>query len=140
MQVVPGPRHVVTGFDGSPNSAMALRRAAREARERRARLDVVQVIPQGGGLLRTPLAWLRLRSEVARLIPRTQHITTRLRIARGDAGTQLARLARQAELLVVGARVNARHGDPLGGDTVPKVLAGAPCKVIVCANDLVSED
>lgn len=61
-----------------------------------------------------------------------QHITTRLRIARGDAVAQLIRLADHAELLGVGARLNAGHGSPLGGDTVPTVLSGAPCQVIVC--------
>jgi nucleotide-binding universal stress UspA family protein len=135
MQVFPGPRYVITGFDGSPNSAAALRRAAAEARERHARLDVVRVIPRAGGALRTPAEWLRLRDEVARLVPRTQHISTRLRIARGDAGAQLTRLAGRAELLVIGARLNSRHGTPFGGDTVPAVLSNAPCKVIVCEND-----
>jgi nucleotide-binding universal stress UspA family protein len=132
MQVIPGPRYVLTGFDGSPNSAVALRRAANEARERHARLDVVRVIPRSGGFVRTPAAWLRLRGEVARLLPRTQHLSTRLRVVRGDAAEQLTRLANHADVLVVGARVNSRHGSPLGGETVPAVLSGAPCKVIVC--------
>src|SRR5262245_29984890 len=117
MQVIPGPRYVIAGFDGSPNSVEALRRAATEARERHARLDVVRVIPRGG-LLRRPAAWFRLRDEVARFVPRTQHISTRLRIAQGDPGTQLARLADRAEVLVVGARLNSSHGRPFGGDTV----------------------
>jgi nucleotide-binding universal stress UspA family protein len=133
MQVIPGPRYVIAGFDGSPNSAAALRRAAAEARERHARLDVVRVIP-GNGIRHRITAWLRLRREVSRLLPRTQHVSTRLRIARGDAGTQLARLSDRAELLVVGARLNSHHGSPLGGDTVPALLANARCHVIVCEN------
>jgi nucleotide-binding universal stress UspA family protein len=132
MHVIPGPRHVVIGFDGSPNSAVALRRAAAEARERHARLDVVRVIPRADGFVRVPATWLRLRNEVARLVSRTQHVSTRLRVVRGDAGEQLTRLARNADVLVVGARLNSRHGTPLGGDTVPAILSGAPCKVIVC--------
>jgi len=132
MQVIPGPRYVLTGFDGSPNSTVALRRAANEARERHARLDVVRVIPRSGGFVRMPATWLRLRGEVARLVPRAQHVSTRLRVVRGDAAEQLTRLAHRADVLVVGARVNSRHGAPLGGDTVPAVLSGAPCKVIVC--------
>ena len=134
MQVIPGPRYVIAGFDGSPNSVEALRRAATEAKERHARLDVVRVIPRSGGVLRGPAAWLRLRDEVARLIPRTQHISTRLRIARGDPGTQLTRLADRAEVLVIGARLNAQHGKPFGGDTVPAVLSNARCNVILCDN------
>jgi nucleotide-binding universal stress UspA family protein len=134
MQVIPGPRYVIAGFDGSPNSAEALRRAAVEARERHARLDVVRVIPRTGGVMRAPAAWFRLRGEVARLIPHTQHITTRLRIARGDPGTQLTRLAGRAEVLVIGARLNSGHGTPFGGDTVPTVLSNARCDVILCEN------
>jgi nucleotide-binding universal stress UspA family protein len=133
MQVIPGPRYVLAGFDGSPNSAEALRRAAAEARERHARLDVVRVIPRNG-IMHRVTEWLRLRGEVARLLPRTQHISTRLRIAHGDAGTQLTRLSDRAELLVVGARLNSHHGTPLGGDTVPALLSNARCEVIVCEN------
>jgi nucleotide-binding universal stress UspA family protein len=132
---LPGPRYVAVGYNGSPNSTVALRRAAEEAKRRHARLDVVRVIPRVGGFLRTPAAWLRLRNEVARLIPHAQHITTRLRIARGDAGVELPRIAERAEVLVIGARLNARHGKPLGGDTVPAILSAAPCEVIVCENE-----
>lgn len=129
---IPGPRYVLIGFDGSPNSHAALHRAALEALKRHARLDVVRVIPNTGGRLRTPLAWLRLRSEIARVLPRSQHLTTRLRIARGDAAIELTRLAERAELLYVGARRNSDAGNPLGGATVPALLAGSPCRVIVC--------
>lgn len=129
---LPGPRYVVTGFDGSPNSHAALDRAAAEADRRHARLDVVRVIPAGGGPLRAIAAWLGLRRQVARLLPRGRHVTTRLRVARGEPAAALLRLAEHAELITVGARVNSRHGDPLGGDTVPAVLSGAPCQVVVC--------
>lgn len=135
MPVIPGPRFIITGFDGSPNSVAALRRAATEAQKRHARLDVVRVVSQAGGLLRTPIEWLRLRGEVARLLPRSQHVTTRLRIARGEPGTELPRLAERAELLVIGARPNSAVGTPLGGHTVPAVLAGSPCEVIVCEGE-----
>lgn len=134
MQVVPGSRYVVAGFDGSPNSTQALRRAAAEARQRRARLDVVRVLPRINGPFQRLAAWFRLRSEVTRLLPRTQHASTRLRITTGDPGSQLARLARHADVVVIGARVNSQHGTPLGGDTVPTVLSNARCDVIVCDN------
>jgi nucleotide-binding universal stress UspA family protein len=140
MHIVPGPRYVAVGYDGSPNSTAALRRAAAEARRRHARLDVIEVIPRAGGLRRTPVAWLRLRKEVARLLPRLQHVSTRLRIGRGEASAELCRMAGRAELLLIGARVNARHGKPLGGETVPAVLSAAPCEVIVCENETVDEE
>jgi nucleotide-binding universal stress UspA family protein len=126
---------VITGFDGSPNSVAALHRAAAEAQRRHARLDVVQVVPASEGLWRWGRARWRLREQVARLLPRSQDVTTRLRIARGEPGEELARLAEQAEVLVVGARLNSRNGDPLGGDTVPAVLSTSPCEVIVCEGE-----
>jgi nucleotide-binding universal stress UspA family protein len=139
MHIIPGPRYVAVGYDGSPNSTAALRRAAAEAQRRHARLDVINVIPRKGGLRRTLAAWLRLRKEVARLLPRLQHVSTRLRIGRGDTSAELCRMAERAELLVIGARVNARHGTPLGGETVPAVLSAAPCEVIVCENETIDE-
>lgn len=134
MHIIPGPRYVAVGYDGSPNSAAALRRAATEAQRRHARLDVINVIPREGGLRRMPAAWLRLRKDVAQRLPRIQHVTTRLRIGRGEPSAVLCRMAKRAELLVIGARMNSGHGTPLGGATVPAVLSGASCDVIVCEN------
>ena len=88
-----------------------------------------------GGFGRTPGAWLRLRNEVAR----GQHISTRLRIVRGDAGPELTRPADHAEVIVIGARMNG-HGTPLNGDTVPTVLSGAPCEVIICEDGTTRDD
>jgi nucleotide-binding universal stress UspA family protein len=132
MPVIPGPRYVLIGFDGSPNSHAALQRAASEAQKRHARLDVVRVVPAAGGPLRTPVAWLRLRTEVARALPRTQHLTTRLRIARGDVATELNRLAGRADVLFIGARQTSATGNPLGGATVPALLSSSPCHVVIC--------
>jgi nucleotide-binding universal stress UspA family protein len=139
MHVIPGPRYVTVGYDGSSNSAVALRRAATEAQRLNARLDVVHVIPHGG-FLQASTAWLRLRNDVARLIPRAQHVTTRLRIARGDVGTELAKLAQRAEVLVIGAGPDSRRDTPLGGETVPAVLSAVACKVIVCGDEPGDED
>ncbi|QKG27125.1 universal stress protein [Actinomadura verrucosospora] len=134
MQVMPEHRAVVVGVDGSPNSLAALRRAAREAVERHARLDVVRVLPSATGPLRTAGEWLRLRGLAARAVPRTQHLTTRLLVRRGRPGVALAEAAEHAELLVVGARANSGIGNPFGGDTVPVVRGLARCPVVICAD------
>ncbi len=144
MQVMPDQRCVVVGVDGSPNSLAALHRAAREAVDRHARLDVVHVLAPGTGtgprLLRTATEWFRLRDLVARAIPRSQHLTTRLRIAYGDPGKELAEAAGHAELLVVGARAHSEYGNRFGGDTVPAVREGTRCPVVICADDTTADE
>lgn len=134
MQIFPAQRCVVVGVDGSPNSMAALQRGAREAQERHARLDVIRVISPTGprAFLRTAAAWLRLRALVANALPTSQHLTTRLRIAHGDPVKALVRAAQGADLLVIGAREGSEHGNPLGGATVPAVVSGAPCRVVIC--------
>ncbi|MFB4309593.1 universal stress protein [Actinomadura sp. GTD37] len=138
MWVMPEHRSVVVGVDGSPNSLAALRRAAREALDRHARLDVVRVLDADGGTasrpFRTAREWLRLRRLVAHAIPRPQHLNTRLRVLRGAPGESLARAAEHAELLVIGARAHSEHGNPLGGDTVPIVRERARCQIVICAD------
>jgi nucleotide-binding universal stress UspA family protein len=139
MWVMPEHRSVVVGVDGSPNSMAALHRAAREALDRHARLDVVRVLETDGAaapprLVRTAREWSRLRRLVARSIPRAQHLNTRLRVVRGAPGEALARAAEHAELLVIGARVHSEHGNPLGGDTVPVVRERARCPIVICAD------
>jgi len=135
MRVLPDQRCVVVGIDGSPNSLAALHRAANEAQRRHARLDVYRVLPdEPTGPLRTATEWLRLRSLVADQLPTTQHLTTRLRVTTGDPAQALITAARHAELLVIGAREHSEHGNPLGGPTVPAVISGTPCEVIVCAD------
>jgi nucleotide-binding universal stress UspA family protein len=144
MRVIPAQRCVIVGVDGSPNSIAALHRAATEAARRSARLDVVQVVDRqrrAGALpgLTRLAAWLRLRNLVARELPRSQHVTTRLRIAFGSPPGALIRAAAKAELLLVGARGHSEHGgDLLGGDTVRRLLAAAPCEVIICADQAAS--
>ncbi len=135
MRVFPDKRCVVVGVDGSPNSLAALHRAATEAERRHARLDVYRVLPdEPAGFARTATEWLWLRSLVARELPVAQHITTRLRIGHGDPATTLIKAARHAELLVIGAREHSEHGNPLGGPTVPAVVSGALCEVVICAD------
>lgn len=138
MWVMPEHRSVVVGVDGSPNSMAALRRAAREALARHARLDVVHVLEADDGPAPRPVRaareWLRLRRQVSGDIPRAQHLNTRLRVVHGAPGRALARAAEHAELLVIGARLHSEHGNPLGGDTVPVVREHARCPIVICAD------
>ncbi|MFI6518054.1 universal stress protein [Spirillospora sp. NPDC050679] len=137
MQVIPGQRCVVVGVDGSPNSVAALHRAAAEAQRRHARLDVVRVLEPGDGApqaFRAATAWLRLRALASREIPRSQHVTTRLRVVHGVPADALVAAADRAELLVLGAREHSEHGGLFGGDTVPAVRSNAACQIVICAD------
>ncbi|WP_051301428.1 universal stress protein [Actinomadura rifamycini] len=138
MWIVPEHRSVVVGVDGSPNSLAALRRAAREAVDRHARLDVVRVLEPADDRspqrLRTLREWLRLRRLTAGALPNAQHLNTRLRVVHGTPGEALVDAAGHAELLVIGARTNSEHGNPLGGDTVPVVREHARCPIVICAD------
>jgi nucleotide-binding universal stress UspA family protein len=136
MRIIPALRCVIVGFDGSPNSLVALRRAANEAQQRHARLDVIRVLMTGRtkAQLSTSTEWLRLRADVAHALPTGQHLTTRLHIAHGDPATALIKAADHAELLVIGGREHGEHGNLLGGATVPAVLNGSPCEVIICSD------
>ncbi|MEW2360192.1 universal stress protein [Spirillospora sp. NPDC029432] len=144
MQVLPARRCVIVGVDGSPNSIAALRRAAAEARLRQARLDVVRILVPGSGAYSRPRdrigEWLRLRSLVARTVPLSQHVTTRLRIARGRPGEVLSAASAHGELVVIGARAHSEYGNPLGGDTVPAVWEHTRCELIVCADQNANAD
>ncbi|MFB4319259.1 universal stress protein [Actinomadura sp. 21ATH] len=138
MQVLPAQRCVIVGVDGSPNSIAALRKAAAEARLRQARLEVVRILVPGSAACSGPRErlkeWLRLRSVVARTVPFSQHVTTRLRIARGRPGEVLSAAAAHGELVVIGARSHSEYGNPLGGDTVPAVWEHTRCELIICAD------
>ncbi|XVQ09675.1 universal stress protein [Spirillospora sp. CA-255316] len=144
MQVLPAQRCVIVGVDGSPNSIAALRRAATEARRRHARLDVVRILAPDSDpdsrRLRTIKEWLRLRNLVARTVPLSQHITTRLRFAYGEPSEVLTAQAAHGELVVIGARAHSEHGSPIGGHTVPHVWVHTRCELIICADHRASAD
>ncbi|MFD0688665.1 universal stress protein [Actinomadura fibrosa] len=144
MKLVPDQRRVVVGVDGSPNSIAALHRAAREARDRHARLLVLRVLRPGDSsaprLFRTAKEWKHLRTLVAAEVPRSQHPTTTLRIVYGEPGEVLAKASEHAELLVVGARLHSEYGNPLGGDTVPVVREKARCQLVICADQRIGQE
>lgn len=134
MRLTTDRRRVAVGVDGSPNSLAALRRAAHEAEERRARLDVYAVVDGPATLADRVRAWLRLRDTVARVLPAAQHVTTRLHVGVGDPASVLVDASAAADVLVIGARLHSEEGSPLGGAVVPRVVGEAACAVFVCAD------
>lgn len=120
------PEYVVVGMDDTPHAIAALRRAGEEARERRARLDVVRVGKEDE--IVTEAARRALDELVASVLGPTV-VAARCLIASGRPGDVLTRHAAEAELLVIGAGYGGR---PLDGSTVTTVLNDAPCPVLVC--------
>lgn len=134
MHAVTGPRRIVAGVDGSPNSIAALHRAVAEACRRPAGLDVVLVLPGTPDPAAYAAALESLTQLLAREYPRGLGVPVRRVVEHGDPARALVRQASGADLLVVGARANSGAGNPLGGDVVPVCLDWASCPMVVCAN------
>lgn len=135
------PRSVLVGVDGTPNSIAALRRAATEARRRRAVLEAVYVLQPDMRAGNSPgtdrvasSARATLQHTVETVVGTRPDVPVKLRVVLGDPGEVLPRLADRAELLVIGARSDPEHLHPLGGVTIPAVLGSSPCEVVVCAD------
>jgi nucleotide-binding universal stress UspA family protein len=127
-------RRVVVGVDGSSNSIAALRRAIVQARLLAAELDVVHALPDHADEAAASTARAMLRKLIADCLPDGVDIPFRLRVERGDPSTVLLVVSAGAELLIIGARKHSARGNMLGGDTVPRCLDYAPCRVDVCAD------
>jgi nucleotide-binding universal stress UspA family protein len=125
---------VVVGVDGTPNSLAALRRAARQARDRGSCLDIVYVIPAGANAAAEASGYELLGMSVRHVAPRELDGRADLIVARGEPAEELVRLSAQAELLVIGARIHSEYGNLLGGDVVPYCLSRASCPVDICAD------
>lgn len=127
---------VVVGVDGSANSLAALHRAASAAVRREAVLDVVYAIGRDErDRLSSSAAVARARIVVESMIasvPQARRASrVRSHVVDGEPARELVRIARDADLLVLGARSAGDRSRPLGG-TITAVLDTSPCEVVVC--------
>ncbi len=125
---------VVVGVDGSPSSLAALRRAAYQARNRGASLDIVFVIPAAANAAAEASGYEMLDLTVRNAAPHGLDAPADRIVARGEPAEALVRLSAAAELLVIGARMHSEYGNLLGGDVVPYCLGHASCPVDICAD------
>ena len=138
-QPMPGPRPVIVGVDGSPNSLAALRRAAVQAAERGTALEMIYAIPADTDLSAVGAGYVML-DAAGRCVGATGLClhTAKHVVACGEPAEVLASRSRGAQLLVIGGRFHSEEGNLLGGDVVPYCLAHAACPVDICADQRTS--
>jgi nucleotide-binding universal stress UspA family protein len=133
-------RHVVVGVDGSPNSLAALRRAAGQACQRGAGIEIVYVIPAGSEPAAASAGYAMLAMAERCVAPEGFHVPSRRTVDLGDPAEVLAHRSAGAELLVIGGRFHSGHGNLLGGDVVPYCLNHSSCQVDICADQPAQPD
>jgi nucleotide-binding universal stress UspA family protein len=142
-----GYRRIVVGVDGSPVSRQALIWAAREARLRDCRLDVVygwqvstEPRPPGVGIgVAPPLeAYQRQASDKIEQIVREtlgSDLDPQLRYAvhavHRTPGRALVEQSKDADLLVLGAKGHGRLAAWLLGSITDEAMSRAPCSVVI---------
>ena len=100
----PAYRRVVVGVDGSPGSAAAFVRAAAQARQRSATLDVVYVLPEDADTRAATMARVMLGEFTRRVCPYGVGAPVRFRVERGNPRAVLLLVSAGAELLITGGR------------------------------------
>ncbi|MER7547914.1 universal stress protein [Actinomadura sp.] len=130
-------RGVVAGYDGSEQSAAAVRWAAEEARLRGVPLTVVHAweMYAGVGWGAIPVADLRAVAEevAAEGAEHAREVTGDVHavLGRGGPATALIEAARDAELVVVGSRGRGGFTELVLGSTGVELAAHAPSPVTV---------
>lgn len=137
-QPVPGqmPRPVVVGSDGSPGSQAAVQFAFEEAGLRETCLVAVCALADGPGQLGGSG---RLKTDFQQIMSQEQpahpDVAVNQQVCEGTARTTLLQAARDAQLLVLGARGRGGiPGMPLGSASVT-LLSHAPCPVAIVHAD-----
>lgn len=135
---------IVVGVDGSTNGDRALHWAIEEARLRGAALELVVATPPAGLFDAVTAARSReeLEADATSLLERvldevvlprvdTSEVDVHRTVRTGAAAEVLCEAARDADLLVVGARGRGGFAGLLVGSAAQQVVAHAPCPVVV---------
>lgn len=135
---------IVVGVDGSANGERALQWAIEEAHLRGAELELVQVAPEASRFDAVTALTSREELEQAAealleqileevVLPRvdTGDLTVHRTVRSGATAEALCEVARDADLLVVGARGRGGFAGLLVGSVAGQVISHAPCPVVV---------
>jgi len=135
---VPGqpPRPIVVGCDGSAGSQAAVKFAFEEATLRDAYIVAVCALADAPGVLGCAS---QIRAEFERVMSQPRghpEVAVNLQVREGGARTALLEAARDAQLLVLGARGRGGLPGMLLGSASLTLLSHAPCPIaIVHADD-----
>ncbi len=139
------PRRIVVGVSGSAASVAALRWAASEASDRRARLDVVRYCetstspPPYNGHVPPPAAERRamasreLASIVREVLGPQPAVEVVAELADGRAERDLADRCADADLLVLGTHARAQSAGQAVGPVLRACISSARCPVVIVA-------
>lgn len=136
----PDDRRIVVGVDGSPESKLALRWAARIAATEHAVIDVVGAwdFPPSGGWAALPDGYspkLEMDKVVIETVDEVfgadRPVGTTVRTAQGNPAAVLLRASSDAAMLVVGSRGHGGFMGLLLGSVSAKVAEHATCPVLV---------
>jgi nucleotide-binding universal stress UspA family protein len=144
-------RRIVVGVEGSGGAKSALRWAITEAGYRDAVVEVVTAysntyVPASPDFNYVPLEAVELESEVTRMQAAVvdevlaevgvSDIEVRRTVARGRAPDTLVKVARGAEMLVVGSRGRGGFRGMLLGSVSQQVAHHGDCPVVIVRPDL----
>ena len=125
---------VVVGVNGSPNSIVALHRAADTARRLGTDLDIVLAVAPRASDPLMAAERDRLDRLVRREFPGGTGVRSRCEVERGDPAVILLRASVSARLLVLGTRERSAAGTLFGSTTVSRCVDNARCAVEICAD------
>jgi universal stress protein family protein len=112
----PGCRRVAVVVDDSADSAAALRRAASQARQRNATLDVICIITDDADAAASTMARVKLGEFTRRECPYGVGAPVCLRVERGEPAAVHRAVSVGAELLITVYQNPADTGSQPGGD------------------------
>lgn len=127
--------HILVGFDGSEAACTAVRLAERHAIAWNAKLEIVNMIPEGRNLSSMDLikAKAALKSRVSELLHSEElDYKCRVVIAIEAPGIELVKYARKyrSDEIIIGVGKKSKVGKYLFGSTAQHVILNSPCPVL----------
>jgi nucleotide-binding universal stress UspA family protein len=125
-------RTILHPTDYSENSESAFRLACSFAREHRARLIIVHVVPPRTAAGRSPQMLETLKEQLRQLRPEDPNIIVDHHLVDGDPADEIIREARAAgcDVIILGTHGRTGLKRLLTGSVAERVLRGAPCPVV----------